>query len=379
MNIKINREKILPTLSLINNVIEKRQTLPILANLLLNLTDGDLTITGTDFEVEITEKIRKVEGDNQSFTISSQNLLSIVRMLPENADITISFVKDSAIIESGKVRYKLKTLPHEQFPRIDTMNWEERFEVDKSELKHLLKKTAFSMAVQDPRYYLNGVLIKLEGTQMRAIATNGHRLAQTDIDIGIKLSSDRELIIPRKAVQEIIRFIDRDNGTNDDPENDGDTKITFEINQNHVRLSCAESFFITKLIDGKFPEFNNILTKEYDSVIQVDRSNFLKTLNRVAILTLTSDQHKGVKMNLQDSILRLSVSAPTGEEATEEMEVDYQGEALEIGYNVSYLIDVAQNGQSETLDLHIPHDGEGCIIKEHGNDSTVWLIMPLRL
>jgi len=224
MNFKIDRSDFLPVLNLVSSVVEKRQTLPILANLYFNLFEGDLNIVGTDLEVEISENIKGVEGEDGAFTLSSRKILDITRMLPENAVISLKRDSDNVIVSSGRSRYTLKILEADDFPRIEANDWEERFKINQLSMKTLLDKTAFAMAVQDVRYYLNGVLFELEQNRLRAIATDGHRLAQTDVDISLDSKDNRQLIVPRKAIAEINRFLDG----NDESE------LTVEINKNHV-------------------------------------------------------------------------------------------------------------------------------------------------
>ena len=369
MKLKIAREKILPTLNLVSSVVEKRQTLPILSNLFFDLADGKLRVVGTDLEVESSEIIADVRGDDGAFTVDTQKILDIARMLPEKAAISVKQDKDKAIVTSGRSRYTLKTLPSADFPRIETGNWEERFKINQLKLKALLDKTAFAMAVQDVRYYLNGVLFELSGKQLRAIATDGHRLAQSDVDVDLELSEPRELIVPRKAIAEITRFIDEDE----------ETELTVEMSRNHLKLSKGETVLITKLIDGKFPEFKEVLEKVFGIVVSVNRSAFIDALNRVAVLTAAGDRFRGIKINLEDGILRVTASNLEQEEAVEEIAVEYSGDPVEIGYNVVYLIDAARASDSENIELHLQGDDGICVIKQPDDERTIWLIMPMRI
>ncbi len=367
MNIKIARADLLPTLTLVSSVVEKRQTLPILANLYFNHTDGKLNIVGTDLEVEISESIGGVQGDNGSFTLSSRKILDITRMLPEKSVISLKRDSDNVIVSSGRSRYTLKTLDAGDFPRIEANTWEERFKINQLSLKSLLGKTAFAMAVQDVRYYLNGVLFELGQGTLRAIATDGHRLAQTDVDISLETEQGRQIIVPRKAIAEINRFLD-----------DGDDKeLTIEINKNHLKLSKDETILITKLIDGKFPEFKDVLETELNIMLIVNRAEFIETMNRAAVLT--TDRFKGVKIVLEPGVLRITANNPEQEEAVEEMEIDYSGEKIETGYNVSYLIEAARVIGTENLELHLQGNDGICIIKQPEDKRSTWLVMPMRI
>lgn len=367
MKIKIDRSNILPSLNLVSSVVEKRQTLPILANLFFKVEDGSLKMVGTDLEVEITESLNNISGDNGTFTVSSRKILDICRMLPENASISLKYENENVVVTSGRSRYTLKTLPAEEFPRIEIGNWEERFKINQLLLKRLLDKTAFAMAVQDVRYYLNGVLFELSENSLRAIATDGHRLAQSDVDIELALKETRQLIIPRKAIAEIGRFISSDE----------DSEITVEINRNHLKLAKDQTVLITKLIDGKFPEFKGVLETVLETKITLDRSTFIETMNRAAVLT--TDRFKGVKITLENNTMRVTANNPEQEEAVEEMEVDYSGDKIETGYNVSYLIDAAKVANGDNIDLNLQGNDGICIIKQPDDERSTWLVMPMRI
>ena len=369
MKLKIERAKLLPTLSLVSSVVEKRQTLPILSNLYFEMSKGKLRVLATDLEVQISEPILDVKGDDGSFTVSMQKILDIARMLPEKAVISFKLEKEKVLVTSGRSRYKLNTLPSVDFPGIETSNWEERFKINQLTLKSLLDKTAFAMAVQDVRYYLNGVLFQLSSKKLRAIATDGHRLAQSDVPIDLDISETRELIVPRKAIAEVNRFID---------ENE-ETELTIEMSRNHLKLSKGETVLITNLIDGKFPEFKGVLDNVLNIVVSVNRTEFIDTLNRAAVLTTASDRFRGIKFNLEEGVLRVTASNLEQEEAVEEMAVEYSGDPVEVGYNVLYLIDAARASHNETIELHLQGNDGICVMKEPGDEHTTWLIMPMRI
>ncbi len=367
MNIKIDRAALLPTLTLVSSVVEKRQTLPILANLYFGLEDGRLTMVGTDLEVEISESLENVEGDNGSFTVSTRKVLDICRMLPDEAVINFKSDGEKVIVTSGRSRYTLKVLPAEEFPRIEASNWEERFKINDINLKSLLDKTSFAMAVQDVRYYLNGILFELGQNSLRAIATDGHRLAQSEEGIDLSVDALRQIIVPRKAVAEISRFI----GSTDDSE------ITMEISKNHLRLNRGNTTLITKLIDGKFPEFKGVLETKMSADISVNRSEFIETLTRAAVLT--TDRFKGVKIQLSEGTLSVTANNPEQEEALEEMAVEYTGETIETGYNVSYLTDAAKVISGDSVNMKFQGNDGICILNQPEDDVSVWLVMPMRI
>ncbi len=367
MNIKIARADILPILTLVTSVVEKRQTLPILADIFFSLTDGTLNIVGTDLEVEVSETIKNVAGDNGSFTISSRKIFDIARNLPEDSVISMKLEKNKILVSSGRTRYTLKTLDAEEFPRIAVTNWEERFKIKQFLFKDLLEKTAFSMGIQDVRYYLNGVLFELSQNTLRAVATDGHRLAQSDVDVSLTSQDSWEIIVPRKAVTEIMHFLDSDD----------DAEITIEVNKNHFKLTKDDKILITKLIDGKFPDFKRILEEEAKIMLSANRTAFIDTMVRVAILT--TDKFMGVKVILESGLMRVTLNTPEQEEVVGELDIDYTGEKIESGYNVNYLIDAARAVKTEIIELHLQGAEGVCVIKDPKDDRSIWLVMPLKI
>ncbi len=369
MKLTIDRDKILPMLSLVSSVVEKRQTLPMLSNLHFELANGTLRTVGTDLEVEITETVEDVKGEDGALTLSMQKFYDIARMLPEDAVINIKQdKKDTAQITSGRSRYTLKTLPAKEFPRIETEDWQERFKIQQNVLKALLDKTSVAMGVNDVRYYLNGVLLHLSAKQLRATATDGHRLAQSDVDIKLGIKGTRELIVPRKAVLEINRFL-----------GEGEGELTLEMNENHLKLSKAGGVLITKLIDGKFPEFKDVMSKEYEICVRVNRIELIEVLNRVAVLTNPGERFRGAKINLQENLMSISANNMEQEEAVEELQLEYSGAAIEVGYNIGYLVDAARVAESDELDVHLQGNDGMCVLKQPGDESTTWLVMPMRI
>lgn len=389
MKITVDREQILPTLSLVSSVVEgKETTLPMLSNLYFNLKDGVLDVVGTDMEMEISQAVSGVKGDNGEFTVSTKKFHDIVRILPENASITIKQEKnDRAVITSGRSRYTLRTLPATEFPRIVTENWEERLKVSQAALRNLLERTSFAMAVQDVRYYLNGVLFQLTSKQLRSIATDGHRLAQADMDTDLEVKEMRELIIPRKAVQEINRFLGGEPADGEEEGGDGDggngagadedVELILEMNQNHLKLTRDNTVLITKLIDGKFPEYKGVLENKFNLIVSADCNEFIGALSRVAILT--TKNHRGVKINLDKGEMKITTTNQEQEDAEDQMSVKYSGKAVENGYNVDYLIDVARVCREDKIELHLQESEGICILKQPGDERTIWLVMPMRL
>ncbi len=367
MNIKIARSELLPTLNLISSVVERQQTLPILSNLYFSLSEKQLTIVGTDSAVEIAEILDGVEGEDCAFTISARKVLDICRMLPEAAMLDFASQGDHVVITSGRSRYSLKVLPAEDFPRIKTDLFEERFSISDLCLKRLLEKTSFAMALQDVRFFLNGLLLELSLNTLRATASDGHRLAQSEESIQLSVETLRQIIVPRKAVAEIHRFLAHAD----------DSEVKCQITRNHLQLTRRNTTLVTLLIEGKFPEYNNVLETSMVAELTVNRNEILDIFNRSAILT--SERFKGVRVRLSDGVLSVTANSPEHEMSVEEMSVDYTGEPIETGFNISYLIDATRVVGSQLAKLSFQGNEGILIIREPEDEVTVWLVMPLRL
>ena len=367
MKFNIKRNTIFQAINTVNGIVEKRQTLPILSNIYIRLQNHNLTLIGTDLEAEMTQIIMEVNGSDCEFTVSSRTLLEIVRMLPESSLISFSLEKNKLVIKSGKSRYSLKTLDADAFPRITTENWDERIKISLHELKRIINKTSFSMAVQDVRYYLNGVLLTIEKNIVTATATDGHRLAISNSELLLSVNESRKIIIPRKAVLEISRFF----------ELNADSEITLEIGRNHLKISNPHTILITKLIEGNYPDFSRILSLEFDLEFQVNRLAFIESLSRVAILT--TDRTKTIRIDLDVNIMRISTSMSDLGEGVEEIEINYNGPTQVLGYNISYIIEAAKTIESEVINCFLNSDESALILKQPEDERSKWLVMPMKI
>lgn len=366
MYLEIEKSRLIKPLGLATSVVEKRQTLPILSNLFLSVEDGSLTITGTDLEVEVSFRIGNIKGEDGSCTVMARKLYEICRALPDDALIKLRVDGKGAHIQSGRSRFKLQTLPAGDFPRLDTKDWEERLKVSERELKGLFESTAFSMAQQDVRYFLNGVLLEIHDDTVRAVATDGHRLAKSETSLESGKYAFRQVIVPRKAVLEMLRFLE-----------DEDRELTLELNPNHIRLHTDASTLTTKLIDGRFPDYETVMAQALSVSLIVDRPELTDVLNRTAILT--NEKFRGIRIHLASNLLTVTAHNPDQEEASDEISVEYDGAELDIGFNVNYLLDALKAVPSSLVQLRLQDSNSGCIIKEPENDDTLYLVMPMRL
>lgn len=385
MNFNINRNVLLPALLFVSSVIEKRQTLPILANLYFKLEDGRMVIVGSDLEVEITQIIDGVDcSNNGSFTVLGRKITDIVRTLPENAQITFDYdEKQNLLIQSGKSRYKLNTLIADDYPRIKTDEWEERFKIEAITLKETLDKVSFAMALHDARYFLNGLSLIVNNNELTATATDGHRLARSAMKLEVDAETNRDIIIPRKAIHEINKLFDSkenyDSRPNDDqPENSDLSMITFEYSRNHIRLSVPGKVLISKLIDGNYPKFTDVIEANEDSVkLTLDRKQLLNALNEVAVIT--DERFRGVRMTLIENKLVISANTTEHQQASGEIDIDYSGDELVFGYNIMYLLDACKAVQTNKIEMTLDKQSNIGYFKQPKDNYSIWIVMSMSL
>ena len=371
MKFQLLRDNAVAPLALTTSVIERRQTLPILSNVLLELDNkGSLRLIGTDLEVEIQIEL-PTEPDafeHGRSTVSARKFLDICRALPDGSVLKISQQENRLKIQSGHSRFSLQTLSAEDFPRLDEgEHWEERIKLPQAGLRKLLEKTAFSMAQQDVRYFLNGVLLELDEGQLTAVATDGHRLARSTTEVAEAGGADvRQAIVPRKAANELTRFLD---GTND--------PVTVEMNPNHLRFSRAGAVLTTKVIDGKFPDYQSVVNQKLTETVIADRGELYDVLARTAVLT--NEKYRGVRLEVESGNLKVTAHNPDQEEASDEISVEYAGQPIEIGFNVTYLMEALRALSETTVEVHMQDGSSGCLLRAPGDETTQYLIMPMRL
>lgn len=368
MNIQIEIQRLIKSLSQVIGVVEKRQTLPILGNILLNQSNGLLTLVGTDLETEITTQIDNVSGQDGAATVSARKLYDICRSLPEDAQIKLELGSDGKMkVNAGKSQFTLQTLPADNFPKLETSDWDYEFSISEPNLSGLFARTSFAMAQQDVRYFLNGLLLEINTGKLRAVATDGHRLARSEIDIqGVE--ADRvQRILPRKAVLEMTRFLS----------DDEDQSAKIDINPGHIRVRSGNLIFISKLIDGRFPDYEKVIPNNLSRHLNVPRQALIEILSRVAILS--NEKFRGVSITLENGVLRVSSHNPDQEEASDEMPIDYQGETVEIGFNVGYLLEALKVLSSNDVDFGLQDPNTSCTVNAPDDEDTLYLIMPMRL
>ncbi len=364
MKFSAEREKILAALQAAIGVVERRQTMPILANVLLAAKDNRLEVTATDLEVELVAHAEIKSATDGSVTIPGRKLLDICRSLPDGAKLTVAQEGDRVLVRAGKSRFTLSSLPAAEFPVIDEMNAQQTLELPQVDLKRLIDKTHFSMAQQDVRYYLNGMLLESDGKMLRTVATDGHRLALCEMALSIK-GKNQQIIVPRKGVLELQRLL----GT------EGNVEIT--IGTNHVRAKIGDIRFTSKLIDGRFPEYSRVIPGSPPRSVLADREVLRAALQRTAILA--NEKYRGVRLALKGKTLTIQAHNPEQEEAEEEIEVKYGGEDLEVGFNVNYLLDAIGAIDSTEVEIGLTDGSSSCLVHSPGVASSRYVVMPMRL
>jgi DNA polymerase-3 subunit beta len=366
MKFSIQRESLLQPISQVVGVVERRQTLPVLANFLISTKDSRLSITGTDMEVElITTVDAKVESPGE-ITVPARKLVDIVRMLPEGVSVQAVLDGDKLTVSSGRGRYTLATLPATEFPATDQVETLEIIKIQEFKLRNLLDKTAFAMANQDVRYYLNGLLFDFHGGSLTTVATDGHRLAVCDLDIDLGIADDRQLIVPRKGVLELSRML-----------SDGDDFVELAIGKNHIRLVKGSTVFTSKLIDGRFPEYRAVIPKGTDRHIRLDRNAFTQALQRASILS--NEKYRGVRLEAGNGALRIIAHNPLHEEAIEELEAELNFDQIAIGFNVTYLLDALTAIEAERVLMELKDPNSSCLITADPASQDRHVVMPLKL
>lgn len=366
MKFSISRDDFLKPLQVVSGAVERRHTLPILANVLVQVSEHELRLTGTDLEVELVSAATLDNPEAGEITVPAKKLVDIIRSFPDGAQIEFSAAEDKATIRSGRSRFTLSTLPAEDYPNIEDWNSDIRFVISQSMLKDLMEKTHFSMANQDVRYYLNGMLFETDAGLLRTVATDGHRLAMSSCSIGQNAVAARQVIVPRKGVMELLRLLD-----------DVEDEVTVAIGNNHIRIETKGVSFTSKLVDGRFPDYRRVLPSGGDKTVIADRESLKHSFARASILS--NEKFRGVRLNLSSGELCITANNPEQEQAEEMIEVDYQGDDLEIGFNVSYILDVLNTLTGSKVKFTLSGSDNSGLMEDSEDESAVYVVMPMRL
>jgi DNA polymerase-3 subunit beta len=366
MKFTVTRDALLKPLNLVAGVVERRQTLPILANVLIGVEGNSLSLTGTDLEVELLGKVSldgaTVDGD---ITVPARKLLDIVKSLPDDSVISVEVDEQRAIIKSGRSRFTLSTLPASEFPNVEQGSASLEFDVLQRNLKTLIDKTAFAMAQQDVRYYLNGMLWEIKDGIFRVVATDGHRLALST-QSGITASEEKQVILPRKGVLELSRLLIEE-----------DESIHLAFGDTHLRATTQAFTFTSKLVDGKFPDYDRVLPKGSDKEVVAERDVLKQALARAAILS--NEKYRGIRMQFNAGDLRIVANNPEQEEAEDVVAIEYNGDTLEIGFNVSYLLDIMNVVSGPKVKFSLLDANSSALLEDNDDGNSLYVVMPMRL
>ena len=365
--LKATQDKILSVLQSVAGIVERRHTLPILANILLRKTGTSLQLTTSDLEIQI-RTTAELGGDIGNFTttIGARKLIDILRTMPSDQTVSLESSQSKVILKGGKSKFTLQTMQAEDFPLVqESANFGPVFSVPQKTLKGLLSQVSFAMAVHDIRYYLNGILFVAEGNQLSLVATDGHRLAFASATLDVEVPK-QEVILPRKTVIELQRLL-----------SDAEGAIEMQFANNQAKFTFDGMEFVNKLVEGKFPDYNRVIPKNHKNSITLGRTALLSTLQRTAILT--SDKFKGVRLNLDPGTLRVASNNAEQEEAVDELDIDYGGDSIEIGFNVTYLIDALTNMSQDMVTLELSDGNSSALFTIPDNTTFKYVVMPMRI
>jgi DNA polymerase III subunit beta len=365
--LKATQEKVLGALQSVSGIVERRHTLPVLANVLIRKTGANIELTTSDLEIQVrTTAELGGDGGNFATTVGARKLIDILRSMPSDQTVSLTANQNKLTLQGGKSRFTLQTLPSDDFPLVqEAADFGPMFSVPQKTLKLLVNQVHFAMAVHDIRYYLNGILFVAEGKSLTLVATDGHRLALAQATLDTEIPK-QEVILPRKTVLELQRLL-----------KDEDTPIEMRFAGNQAKFSFSGMEFVTKLVEGKFPDYNRVIPKNHKNAVTLGRAPLLASLQRAAILT--SEKFKGVRVNLEPGSLRIASSNAEQEEAKEELEIDYAGDSIEIGFNVTYLIDAMLNMSQEMVKLELQDTNSSVLITVPEQAGFKYVVMPMRI
>ncbi len=365
--LKAPQEKVLSALQAVAGIVERRHTLPVLANVLLRKSGADIELTTSDLEIQV-RTTSQLDGDAGEFatTVGARKLIDILKTLPADTTVSLTANQNKLTLQGGKSRFTLQTLPAEDFPLVqEAADFGPTFGVPQKTLKALINQVHFAMAVHDIRYYLNGILFVAEGKSLSLVATDGHRLALAQATLDVEIPK-QEVILPRKTVLELQRLL-----------RDEDSPLQMRFAGNQAKFEFSGMEFVTKLVEGKFPDYNRVIPKNHQHHITLGRVALLASLQRAAILT--SEKFKGVRVSVEPGVMRVASSNAEQEEAKEELEIDFAGEPIEIGFNVNYLMDVLANADTEMVTVSLQDTNSSALITIPGRDGFKYVVMPMRI
>lgn len=366
MHIRVQRDQLIQALNKVGGVVERRQTLPILGNIHIHADLDRITLMGTDREVEIRTHLESVVVEAGDVTVPARKFIDITRSLPEDTEISLKVQNQRAFITAGRSRFNLSTLPADDYPLMDLEGDGLKIEIEQGTLKELLDKTAFAMANQDVRYYLNGLLFKVEAQRLSAVATDGHRLARLERSIDLKIDEPLQVIIPRKTVTELVRLLDT-----------AAPPLELDLSSRTLRAIISDTVLTSKLVDGRYPEYERVIPLMADKVAILDRDLLRQSLMRASILS--NEKFKGIRLNFALNELMIQAHNPEQEEAEEILAIEYADEPLTIGFNVAYLLDVLSVVDDSRVEIRLGDSNSSALMRGAGQEDQTYVVMPMLL
>ena len=371
MKVTLERNALLKSLGHVQSVVERRNTIPILSNVMMEAEDNTVALTATDLDIAIVERTGASVGDSGATTIPAHTLFDIVRKLPDGADINLALEDgERLIVQSGRSRFTLACLDKDDFPEMSEGDMPHRFSLAAGELKRLIDKARFAISTEETRYYLNGIYLHVsetdDGARLRAVATDGHRLAKVEQEVPDGAAGMPGVIVPRKTVGEVRKLID---------EFDGNVDIS--LSDTKIRFAFDGAVVTSKLIDGTFPDYSRVIPQGNDKELQMDCRVFAEAVDRVS--TISSDKTRSVKLALGDDTLTLSVNSPDSGTAREELSAAYSADAMEIGFNSRYLLDILTQIEGETVNVFLADSSAPTVLRDTLDDAALYVLMPMRV
>jgi len=366
MKLSIQRDDLLKPLQQIIGAVEKRQTMPALSNVLLQCDSQNISLTATDLEIELVSKTSLMTDESGETTLPAKKLLDICKSLSDDAEVNIAIDNDKAVVKSGRSRFTLATLPAKDFPSLDEITPLVSISMTQTQFKTVIEKTSFAMAQQDVRYYLNGLLFDLSADGIRSVATDGHRLSFSEQPMSLNITENKQVIVPRKGILELNRLLQHN-----------DEMIEIAIGNNHIRVKIDNLVFTSKLIDGRFPDYNRVIPERGANLLTIDRNEFKQALVRASILS--NEKYRGIRLILSNAMIKLQSHNPDHEEADVELEAQYDGDDIEIGFNVNYMLDVLNVSGAEQVNISLQDSNSSCLVQFPDDEQSKYVIMPMRL
>ena len=367
MKFSIERAALLTALGHVQNVVERRNTIPILSNVLMSADDGRLTLVATDLDIEVSETTQASVGTSGQVTAPAHTLYEIARKLPDGAQVSFSIGVDGRLeVDAGRSHFTLPLLPPADFPAMTADGFTHSFAMPAAALARLIDKTKFAISTEETRYYLNGIYMHASGDKLRTVATDGHRLALAETDIPAGAEGLPGVIVPRKTVAELRRLLDSVSGD-----------VAVSVSEAKIKFGLGDAVLTSKLIDGTFPDYDRVIPKNNDKELVLDNSVFAKAVDRVA--TISAEKSRSVKMSLSEDSLKLAVNNPESGMAHEDLIVDYSAEPLEIGFNAKYLLDVSGQIGGDSLIMHLADPAAPALVKDPDDAGALFVLMPLRV